>query len=325
MTDPGSPLRFYIEYDAQLVEEAVLGRAEGHSEEGAFRRARNRIYQVSDCERREREFRDFHAEWFDRLKLGHPIAAALNEQPSLRQQTRFCRILCAKSSKEEGADLHRARGAQPVSVTGADTVILIKLKPETLLDPLGLRTLLRHELMHIADMLDPGFGYQPLLPQSEAGPTYDSLVRERYRVLWDTWIDGRLLRRGRLGEAIRERRRVDFLTTFPMCGQEAEEKFRQVFDSDSQTHAGLMAFALDPGIAGDRSQAGAPRAQQCPLCRFPSFNLIDGRVDLSADALEEIALDFPNWLPEHGLCGQCADLYRERKTSRAAEAVLPRI
>jgi hypothetical protein len=59
-----------------------------------------------------------------------------------------------------------------------------------------VRVLLRHELMHVADMLDPAFGYERSLPTSDDGPSADNIVRDRYRVLWDVTIDGRLARAG---------------------------------------------------------------------------------------------------------------------------------
>ena len=37
--------------------------------------------------------------------------------------------------------------------------IVVRLRPQSLLDPEALRTLLRRELLHVADMLDPAFGY----------------------------------------------------------------------------------------------------------------------------------------------------------------------
>lgn len=324
MSTHSSSDRFYTEYDSRLVEEAVLLRSAGHPEENQFRRARNRIYEIADSEECEKRFHGFHADWFHRFNLGHPITAALEEQVSLVRDTRCCCVIFAPSAQDEGADLHEARDSCPADHE-AKRMILLKLKPNTLLDTSNLQTFLRHEFMHIADILDPQFGYEPLLPKSEFGPAYESLVRERYRVLWDTRIDGRLLRRGWATEGIREKRLAEFAATFSIRDREAEEEFRQFFDSESQTHAGLMAFALNPGTKTDRSLGGKPQARPCPLCRFPSFSIIEGAAGLSTEARDEIAVDSPDWRPEQGLCYQCADLYRARRLSRSAEATLPRI
>ncbi|MBI4455292.1 MAG: hypothetical protein HY644_05265 [Acidobacteria bacterium] len=315
---------FRIEYDAVLVEEAVLLCIADHADEARFRAARNRIYDLPDGEERERRFREFHATWFSLLGLGYPVVAALEEQTLLAGQIRLCCIVPARSAQEESADLY-VPGNTSLEGREADRVIVIKLRPQTLLNACSLQALLRHELMHIADMLDPQFGYQAMLPKSEAGSAYDNLIRERYRVLWDMWIDGRLSRHDWVEGGIREKRLEEFMETFSLCGEEAEEKFRQVFDSSSQTHEALVARALNSDVKGTPSGSGKARTSPCPLCRFPSVRLLYDSDELPESALEEIAADFPNWRPEHGLCCQCADLYRARELSRAAEAALPRI
>lgn len=321
---PDFQTRFYLEYDPRLVEEAVLLSLAGHPEEARFRRERDRVYELTNEEEREARFREFHGDWFVRLQLGRPIVEALEEHPGLMQQARRCCVLSAISTVEEGADLHDWLGAAPAEGQ-RPTVILIKLKPPRLLDPAGLRAWLRHELLHVADMLDPSFGYERWVPSSELGPAYANLLRDRYRMLWDTWIDGRLHRRGWLPEGVREKRLAEFVATFPMLGPQAAEKFQQLFESDSQTHVSLMAFVQNPAGQGGPLAGSLPHARICPLCRFPGFELICGAADLTPETLGEIRVDFPDWQPEQGLCSQCAELYRTRNQSRAAKAELPRI
>ena len=319
-----SQTRFCLEYDPRLVEEAVLLSLEGHPEETQFRRERDRVYELASEDEREARFSQLHGQWFVQLQLGRPIVEALEEQPGLIQQARRCAVLPAITAREEGADLHDWLGGGD----GQPTAILMKLKPRRLLNPAQLRGWLRHELMHIADMLDPNFGYERLIPSSDLGPAYANLLRDRYRVLWDTWIDGRLHRRGWLPVEVREKRLAEFVSTFAMMGQEAEEKFQQLFESDTQTHRGLMALAQSPAEHAAATPGSAPHSQICPLCRFPTFQLVRGTAglgELSQDVLDEIAADFPHWQPGEGLCGQCAELYGARKQSRAAEAALPRI
>ena len=216
------------------------------------------------------------------------------------------------------------RAASPAELA-PDKVIVIRLKPARLLDPPGARAWLRHELMHVADMLDPAFGYEPQLPVHDAGPAFTTLLRERYRVLWDCWIDGRLARRGWLPEEALEKRWEEFRQTFVAFGPRARQKFQELLDSASQTHATLVALALHPDLAIAASPAAQTGPQPCPLCRFPTFPLCSGETGLSEEVRAQIRADFPRWKPEHGLCRQCADLYRARKMSRLAEALLPRI
>ncbi|MBI4442697.1 MAG: hypothetical protein HY649_04910 [Acidobacteria bacterium] len=316
-----SQTRFWLEYDPRLVEEAVLLSLEGHREETQFRRERDRVYELANEDERETRFSQLHGKWFVQLQLGRPIVEALEEQPGVIQQAQRCAVLPAITSRDEGADLHDWLGGGG----GQPTAILMKLKPRRLLDTTELRGWLRHELMHIADMLDPNFGYERLIPASDLGPAYANLLRDRYRVLWDTWIDGRLHRRGWLPQQVREKRLAEFVSTFAMMGPEAEEKFQQLFESPSQTHTGLMTLAQRPAEHAAATPRSAPHSQICPLCRFPTFQLVRNETELSQDVLEEIAADFPHWQSEQGLCGQCAELYGARKQSRAAEAALPGI
>lgn len=319
-----APTRFYVKYDPRLVEEAVLSSLAGHAEEARFRRERDRIYELTNEENRETRFRELHSRWFARLRLGRSIIEALEEQEGLLRQVRRCYVMSAVSSPEEGADLHdwlgvaRAEDAQPA-------VILIRISVRRLLATSDLRPWLRHELMHVADMLDPGFGYERWVPSSELGPAYGNLLRDRYRVMWDVWIDGRLHRRGWLPDEAREKRLAEFMATFRMLGSQAAEEFQRLFESKVQTHGGLMALAQTPSGQEAPTSECVSQARICSLCRFPSFRLLSGITHLSEETLGEIRADFPNWQPEQGLCGQCADLYRTRSQSRAAEAMLPRI
>ncbi|MBI2820266.1 MAG: hypothetical protein HYX73_09830 [Acidobacteria bacterium] len=316
--------RFHIEYDPRLVEEAVLLRIAGGREEKQFRRARDLIYEVENVEEREDRFRQFHAEWFLRLGLGAAVREALAEQPAVMRQVRRCCVLRAPAACEEGADLHELRDTAPRESVAAKA-LLIRLKPERLLDSSALQGWLRHELTHIDDMLDPRFGYERFVPPKEASPAYSNLLRERYRVLWDTWIDGRLSRRGWLPEGVRTKRLEEFIVIFSALGQDAQQKFDEIFRSEFQTHARLMTLALDSRIQSGTASAGGGRPQPCPLCRFPTYQLLDGGTELPAEIMLQITADFPDWQPTHGCCQQCAGLYGAMEMSRSAEALLPKI
>lgn len=243
-----------IEYEPRLIEEAVLRALSCRVEEPEFRAERDPLYEIADPEEREARFRAFHAAWFRRLGLGEGIDEALEEQPSVPANVARCLVAYTPWAREEAAELFvpsRNGAAAP-----PEPVVLIRLRPETLTLPDRLRTLLRHELVHIADMLDPGFGYEPWLPPSGAGPGQEQLVRDRYRVLWDAYIDGRLARLGRTPAGIRAERVSEFRRAFPMLGERAEETFEHFFEAVSCGHGELMAFALDPApTSADRAHS----------------------------------------------------------------------
>lgn len=175
--------------------------------------------------------------------------------------------------------------------------------------------------MHIADMLDPGFGYEPELPPAEGGPTHDRLLKERYRVLWDATIDGRMLRRGWAPDSLRTERLREFCRTFPMFGQKSESLFSYFFDQEPHTHAELIAFISDPRAVMATPDAPHP-GSRCPLCGFPTYDFEPEPEHLSPELLDQITRDSPRWRPTHGLCRQCADLYRANSCSSCASAGL---
>jgi hypothetical protein len=147
---------------------------------------------------------------------------------------------------------------------------------------------------------------------------YERLLRERYRVLWDTSIDGRLVRRGWAARACRTLRLWEFCQTFSMLGPQTEAAFARFFHGNAVTHAELVRFACAPEAYLARP-AGAPQqGERCPLCRFPTHAFEPEPMQLPHAVVQRLRADFPAWEPVQGLCQQCAELYRARTAQRAA-------
>jgi hypothetical protein len=310
-----------IHYDPRLVEEAVF-----HLQRDSFVRSeldeqRKRIYEVADPDNRERQFLDLNRTWFDRLGLGNGVEAALREQPLITAQVGNCFIVCTIAAKEESAELFVAQDARLENPP--ERTLWVLLRPESLLKAVSLKTFLRHELFHIADMLDPAFAYEPTLPKAEGGPTYDTLITNRYRVLWDVTINGRMLRRGWCDASVREQQFSNFVHAFPMLQDRFEEFFSGFFDSEQPKHADLARFAFDPRQASGNLQRQAAPGTHCPLCKFPTHVYEPEPNHLDAEVLAALKEDFPNWTASLGLCVQCADLYRGRQMSVDALRLLP--
>ena len=223
-----------------LVEEAVL-LAELRftpAERRTFRRSRDPLYEIADEQLREDRFHAIHRQWFDRLGLGRVVEDTVRESCDVEE----ARVLRAQSRREEGADLVDRVQAR---ASGATPVLVIRLQPTTILDHEATRALLRHELMHVRDMLDPTFGYQRSLP-SDTGALTETTLRDRYRVLWDATIDGRLARAGHVSDRARAQRLREFEALFPMLGGDAPAAFDAWFDRCRPTHEDLLAFAQTP-------------------------------------------------------------------------------
>ncbi|MFQ5521946.1 MAG: hypothetical protein ACE5FK_11140 [Candidatus Methylomirabilia bacterium] len=300
-----------IEYEPRLVEETVLLALRDSSQEAEFRKHRDRLYQISDLEEREAGFRALHASWFAQFGLGEEIARAFVEQPSIAANADRSVVFSASSGREEGAELFVS--AQNRASGPARRTVVLRVRPATLTAPQHLRGLLRHELLHIADMLDPHFGYEPRLPVSGVGPAHDLLLRDRYRVLWDAFIDGRLLRFSRVGSGVRAERLSEFAQFFPVLGGRTEEAFERFFRGSDLTHAELVAFATDPERALGRESRGPRPGGRCPLCGFPT-HAFEPDPDQLPDEIQDLIRErVPRWEPADGLCQQCADLFRSRR------------
>lgn len=295
-----------VTYAPDLIEEAVLlaERGAARFDVRAFRQERDRIYEIADAEAREAGFRTLHLECFARLLLDRVVEEVMHEHPEIISAVQACRVVRALSRQEEGADLVDALA--PGDPRGK-TMLVLRLRPATVVEPDVLRPLLRHELVHIADMLDPAFAYERTLHPSDDGPSSDTILRDRYRVLWDTTIDGRLVRAGLAAESVRDTRWGEFAATFAMLGDGCATAFERWFHGPRPAHADIVRFATAP-----LGTAGGHGAGRCPLCRFPVASL-DARIERAGEPLlTAIQQNHPSWRREHGLCPQCFDLYEAR-------------
>lgn len=281
-----------VEYEPALVEAAVLAAVRGRPEERRFLGERERTYELADAEAREAGFAELHARWFERLALDAPFAVALDERPEVGAGCGRALVARALAGRDEAADLRVAPGLPPT--------LLVLVGAETVSRPPRLLDFLRHELLHVADMLDAGFGYEPRALGDE-GSARARLARDRYRALWDAWVDGRLARLGRASSGVRAERLGDFARAFPALGEATEPAFERFFGAERLRHAELAAFAT-----------GAGSGRPCPLCGLPTPRLEPAPERLSGGVLSAIVHDFPVWAPADGLCGRCAEIYVSR-------------
>lgn len=238
------------EFDPRLVEAAVLEALRGHAGERDFHAEREVLYDIVEPEPREAAFEALHARWFGRLALDRAFHRALAEHPEIAARCRRCLVARARGRREEVADLLVAPDERPT--------LVVLVTPGTVAVPERLHVFLRRELLRVGDMLDPGFGYDPAPPAGVAGGAWERPVRDAYRVLWDAYVDGRLVRRGVLPATARRDRLGDFVRAFRHLGADAEAAFERFFGGQRLTHAELLAFtARRPhgGVAGPRRQA----------------------------------------------------------------------
>lgn len=267
-----------LTYDSDLIEGVVF--LESRRLPGLlaqrYHRARTKLYALPEDDRADAFFQ-FHLDWFRSLGLEDRVLSALKQFPIIRQRAATLLVRKAVSKKDEGAELFVRADANNVAVA---------LRSERFFEP-GFEQWLAHELCHISDMLDPSFAYEPEIRLPDAPPAELDLLRERYRVLWDITIDGRLNQE-------RPKRLAEFQKAMPAL---SEKRFDELW-SKRPSHPELVALAKSVLVRAVKTP-GAP----CPLCKFPTFVWAD------APPVGNIRQDFPHWLPEHGCCARCAELY----------------
>lgn len=308
-----------IEYEPRFLDEVVRRAIGARPEARLYHRERERAYDEPDPEERGRAFEALDRSWYARLELEQVLRAALDEQPLVRQGVGRIAVGRPLRRQDTGAEL-LVRPPEAGAPTSSGRLLRLLIAPETFLADEHVLTFLRRELLHVADMLDPAFGYEPTLPATTAGPTHQRLLRDRYRVVWDVVVDGRLVRAGHLPAETRTQRTGEFAAAFPgLDDADAAATFDRFFDDPAPTHAAIVEFVTRPAARGN------PMAGTCALCGFPSADPDpdpDGLLDAAGG---ELARDFPDWRPADGCCRQCGDLYRSAVLSRAAAAALPGI
>ncbi len=304
----------HLRYDDDFVEVAVFrcafGRRQGipPRQIARFHFQRERLYSVLDPDARNHAFARLQLEWFREWGLETLLTGPLHDFPLLPEALKLLAFRKPRGRDDEGAELY-------VNEAG-DRNGVVALRPERLEHEAELGPFLRHELTHLHDMVTPGFGYLPDLPRLGPSLNQHRLARERYRLLWDVSIDGRLARLGRQTIATREQRWSNFASAFAFC---TEARQREVFDSlwsnPVPTHRALAELACDPRHleASASPRPGAP----CPLCGFPTFAWAEV-ASLTHDTLDAIRAEFPHWVPEHGACARCFQIYRPSRARTPA-------
>jgi hypothetical protein len=300
-----------MRFDPSLAEAVVLGEMSRREQAGdtelsrRYRRLADPLYEVQGDEAREEGFARLHLQLFEQLKFPQLVSDALAEFPEVVSKVQRVFVARAYHRNDEGADLSHDRKN-----------VGMMLLPERFLSR-QLSGFLRHELMHVADMLDEGFDYRPDDSILKYLPAQRNLIRDRYRVLWDVTIDGRLTRARKKTVASRGVRFREFSELFANLPEvQRLQLFERLWGAERVAHQELLQLAQgregsgpspspEPGRQKPNSLAGSP----CPLCKFPTHQWAE---DLEGDVVEGVRRDFPQWQEEQGVCERCAELYRLR-------------
>lgn len=238
-----------IEYEQSLVETAVfLAVRDDEGLECELHQAIDRIYEIADEEIRQLEFVPVYRGFFVRLELDRLIDGLLAERPLIGETMDRCVVREAAKRKAESAELLvRNESGDDGSV---DRTLVIQICPQSFLDTDGFTTLMRRELLHVADMLDEGFGY--LRDTFPGEPSRQNLQRDRYRVLWDIYVEGRLERERFGAQKVQDQLKGAFGRVFANGAAGTHSGvFARVFEAPSLTHRNFMDWAREPGLLFD--------------------------------------------------------------------------
>ena len=290
-------------FDEDLLEGAVFdcARKVHPFQVRRFHREREQVYAFADPDQRNAAFFRLHLDWFREWGLEAFVRERIAPFRNIQKLTGLA-FRKARSKSEEGSDLY-------VNQNGARHGMLA-LRPERFSNRSALVPFLNHELMHLNDMLAAEFDYSPDVGDPAQSASQQRLTRERYRLLWDTTIDGRLLRSGAETIATREQRWNEFNRAFSFLPEPKREgTFQGLWNGLAPRHAELVSLAKDPRGLGVSSapQPGGP----CPLCGFPTFEWSRG---LPEAIVAAVRADFPHWSSDHGACKRCVEVYESSAT-----------
>jgi hypothetical protein len=325
-----------IRFQPALLQEVIDSFVEKTEREGdptyykEFHQLADPIYERFSLDDREPEFKKLYQYLFGTWGFSDIIRNTFDEFPSVKDKVGIVLVKGVLKEDQEGVDILRKWG--PVEQELAKQFeekglkgIGIKLIPRRFYDP-ALTLYCRHELMHIADMLDSEFLYDA---DTKLGlnPGEETLILQRYRVLWCLNIDARLVRSGRDSMLSREDRFKEFRSWYrKIPAPQLRSVFEGLWQSDRFTHAELVEMATDTLRVMDRAvevEGGeVPEVQNkvmlmpgfpCPLCRFPTYSWVEDLGNkLEKHVLEFMRENHPGWDVEYGACDRCVEVYKLR-------------
>lgn len=308
-----------IEYDQTLIEQATfLAARRDERLERELHQATDPLYEISDEEKRRRAFAPVFARFFSTLGLDRIVADLIAERPLITEHVGRGVVREAARAKLESAELFVRRAGAGSSASRR--TLVIQVCPQSLVESERFALRMRRELLHVSDMLDERFGYTRDTVAPGAPGARQSLLRDRYRVLWDIYVEGRLSREGLGDTSMAEGVRRSLLHVLAACDPRAVDgAFGKVFELPTLTHDDLLAWARDPALlfpacVVPQASAGAAEHRQvnpgepCPLCGFPTHDWFDFGADADCTVINAIQRNHAGWSSQDGVCRQCAEM-----------------
>lgn len=296
------------DFDSTFIEEAVFLLMRSKQAEELYRDFCNEkegIYQKTiSTNERDNAFKLLYGKYFLSLSLEDFFNNICKDFPYLYKPEIRGVVKRVWNKKHEEAELY----VQPHQKT-----VYLGILVRRILDLAFLESFLRHELMRISDMLSFDFQYLPHPMLGGKNEIEDNLIRERFRLLWDFYIDARL--RGKGFETIKsfEEQKEEFERKFFFLALlEREQILYKIQDCESLVQIDLLSWAGDPRSIKVLGQGGL----RCPLCDFTSFDSVKNWTVEIMNIVKRVKDDYPDWDPSQGICPQCFDIYSGKLSAK---------
>lgn len=295
-----------IRFEPYFVEEAVFLRIQEIEKSGKkypvrlFHEERSRLYETVSKADQESKFRTFYLKHFHSLEIEKIFTDVIREFPLLQSSDLQVLVKSTFRKNQEAADLF----VEPPILR-----LVMSLRVPQILNPSYVGRFLRHELMHVSDMLDPAFHYSPKPELGGVGGVENNLIRERFRLLWDLYVSSRLIEGDHEPLIPLSELKQNFERSFSYLDDARKAEIIAEFVGKKKwTQAGLVRLARNDRVNKSLGKGGL----RCPLCHFTSYE--DTRTWTSSQnaIVDEIKSDFADWTTAQGLCTQCYDLYESR-------------
>ncbi|MDR4508624.1 MAG: hypothetical protein MRJ65_10390 [Candidatus Brocadiaceae bacterium] len=308
-----------IEFDPGLIEEVLFKELRLREGEGDLKLSEeyhslaDPIYESFSLDERSPQFRKIEWDFFNKLGFVALIENAFNEYPAFEDVVAGGVIVKAKSKHDEGSNLTK----------GLDDKkrIKVKLLSERFHDAGYLQKFMRHELMHVSDMLNDAFGYRDEV--LGGNPMEQSIITERYSTFWDIFVDSRILKNGKETIGDKDSRYEEFAALYMGFPDESKKAiFETLWGDETLTHGRMLELATDVHkvleIAHDKMPENLKQKKKvllpgslCPLCQFRTYNWV--YIDEDSEIVQDVKADVPDWSPEDGACDRCVEMYRSRR------------
>lgn len=305
-----------IIYDTHLIDDVVFKGLAERERNGdtalytEYHEQRDNIYDIEQ-EMRPKKFRDLDSDFFHHLGYDRFLIETLDEFSDIKENVEEVHVRRATTKQNEGSNL-----------VDDGRKVLIRLYSDQFIEGKKICKMLRHELMHVSDMMDKGFGYtaEPF----DCSPMENRIIRDRYRLFWDIYIDGRLERDGRETIATMEDRKKEFGSFFRKIPEKTRDViFEKIWEGEKPlTHNKIVEMSKDikkiVEIAGSMNasnleegieMAGLSYGTTCPFCGFPTSDWVEDMGN-SEEIVKAVKEDFPDWDVRDSVCSRCAEYYK---------------